>query len=129
MDTTATLEYARRSARYVSEKPYSIHHTVAGWEGNTTRSNYEGHRVDNIPILDIRTREDRLSFDSHGFTVLPFETTLRYEGFASPKSIREVYAPELASCVLNYFSAAKVHILDLEVVSAIGCFEQMLSCV
>ena len=118
MDTIATLEFAKRSTRYTSEKPYTINYTVAGWEGAVPRSNYEGHKVHDIPILDIRARKSSFSFDSHGFAIVPFETSLQYEDFANREFITEVYGPELAACLLDYFGAAKVHVLDVEVVFA-----------
>lgn len=112
---TAPLLFTERGQEFEQEKPYTVHHSVLGWEGNVPRTNLRSTEAVAVAIKDLRGRESQFSFRKNGFAVLEMDSKLAYEDFEDRTKVEEVYCQELASSLLAYFNAQAVQFSDIEV--------------
>ncbi|MCJ1395218.1 hypothetical protein MMC18_008101 [Xylographa bjoerkii] len=106
-----TVYYCAPHALYQKVKPYLIDYEI---EGGFPRTNIipEAHQ---IMLQDIRGREDSFDFESSGFGVAEMQTSMSYDDFRHPDTVRDVYCQEVASCLLQYTDAAAVQVFDFAV--------------
>ncbi len=120
MDTFGSLRFLNPLVEYKTQKPYSIDYRIQSWESNIPRSNYKSLAIDQIPITDIRGKEDQFTFNKNGFAIIELDSAMQYEDFDDPGKIDALYCEEIASCLLRYFpNAAAVQIYDVEVSSKV----------
>ncbi len=68
---------------------------------------YESHEV---PIRDLRGREDEARLDVHGFQVIAIDAAV--EAFAAPEAVRAEYYPAVSELVRETVAAREVHVFD-----------------
>jgi hypothetical protein len=113
-DILATLYYLRRDNLWQYVKPYSLEFET----DEIPRSNFKTQKVEDIPIEDVRGKEDKFSFSKKGWAVLEMESAMTYEDFQDSDKIDNIYCHELSLLILEYMKpmmASSVQIFDTAV--------------
>lgn len=99
---TAEITYALRTGEKLVNESYGPNNIRRRHEGS-----YERHAV---PIHDGRAVRDRLSLDTHGFTLVDHPTAVR--DFFDLEQLRTIYYPEAMALVKALSGASRVHLFD-----------------
>jgi hypothetical protein len=107
LDTTSSLQFViRDDALYQKQKPYVLRYQSE----DIPQSNIRLETVDNVPILQMRTR--KFSLDQNGFQLLNFNSSLHYTEFEDISLIETVYFREIREIVRTTVKAQDVFIFD-----------------
>jgi hypothetical protein len=104
-----SMYFLRKEDRYKTEKPYSLRFVPP--EG-FPRSNILLEKHEDMSIEDVRPTVDELSFEEHGFKILPINTPMNYGDFDDEQKIIDVYLREVANSVRDALGAVHVHIFE-----------------
>ena len=106
---TTSMYFLKPQELYLTEKPYSLRFVPP--EG-FPRSNIALERHEDLHITDIRPKVNELSFEKHGFAVMPLETQMTYDDFDDEDKIVDVYLLEVANKLRDRLGAKHVHIFE-----------------
>jgi hypothetical protein len=107
-DVQASLYFIANHPMYHDEKPYILKYTPE----TTPISNYITQKVDNISIKDLRSIENKFTFERNGFAVLNLDSAMAYEDFQDEQKILGKYFSEVADALLEYTHGVSVHLFD-----------------
>lgn len=114
-DLLATLYFLRRDELYRKVKPYNLEFP----SDDLPISNLKTHKVDRLPVKDLRGIEHAFTFDRNGFAVLNLKSAMTYEDFDDPEKVENTYCQELGVCLLQYMHATAVQVFDAQVAKII----------
>lgn len=103
----ASLHFLKKSPLYEEEKPYAFRYELT--TDDVPQSNMEMEKIDCVPIINMRTIQDKLSLEVNGFEVVEIESKLSYEDFFDPSKI-EIYFRELERLLQLRLGASKVEV-------------------
>jgi hypothetical protein len=112
VDVVTTFPFIKKCELYKTVKPYGADF----YTDSIPRSNLRTHRVDGVKVTDMRGLDTPFTYEANGFEVLPFKTSLPYEGFAYQDKVEEIYCQELGAFLLKHFKASAVQIFEAQVV-------------
>lgn len=94
---------------YATEKPYSLRFVPP--EG-FARSNIALEKHDDVEIRDVRPNVKTLSYQEHGFQIMPLKTSMSYDDFDDEAKLVNVYLREVANALRDELGAKHVHIFE-----------------
>ena len=105
--TKASLSFLRPGSWPKGERPYELLYIPTD---GTPLINYERLQVEDIPIYDMRPRQDDLSLDRDGFIVGNLRSKLDYEDFHDEELLKTVFADELRTYLQELLGARALFI-------------------
>ena len=113
MDIHSPIHFLKRSEVYDHEKPWGLHYSYSDWPLGVERGNFIcDERI--VTVDDLRGKEHMFTFEKHGFAVIEMESSMSYDDFNNPNTIREIYCKELSACLIDYLGATTVQIFDTQ---------------
>jgi len=104
-----SMHFLKKQKKYKTEKPYSLRFVPPP---GFPRSNIVLEKHDDIIIEDARPNVSRLSFEEHGFEIMPLNTSMSYKDFEVEDLIKEFYLREVADTLRDRLGAKHVHIFE-----------------
>ena len=104
---SATLYYLKRHPRWAIEKPYTLFADVSKIEGALS-TNIVKEAVEQVPIVNVRSRKHDLSLDVNGFEVISSSDGFSAGSFEDPKWVEDVYYPSVCNMVKERLGAKDV---------------------
>ena len=104
-----TLYFLPRDPLYEVEKPYAIQYEP---HGDIPLTNVKQNTVSRVSVHDVRARMDTLSLETDGFTVCSIESKMRYEDFARPETVTDIYLTEIQNLLHDTLGTQNVAILE-----------------
>ena len=94
---------------YEIEKPYAIQYEP---HGDIPLTNVKQNVVSRVSVHDVRVEMDTLSLETDGFRVSSIESKMRYEDFAQPETVTDVYLTEIRKLLYDTLGTRNVTILE-----------------
>ncbi|KAF5683076.1 methyltransferase like protein [Fusarium denticulatum] len=106
-DVRSSIWFLEEKDLYATVKPYSLAFTP---ETGIPRENITRHEVE-VPISDIRTAKDTLTFDKNGFTIIDLPEQDRDFDWADETLVKESHYPNVIKSVEAAFQGSRCVIL------------------
>lgn len=105
------LGFLARLELYRSVKPYGLRFRPPG---DLPQTNVQGH-FQAVRVQDARLLDDDASFRTRGFCRTPFSTTMTYDEFDDPLTVKDKYCSELAAAIRGFLDVRHVRVIDYSV--------------
>ena len=104
----ASIWFLQRDKLYETEKPYHIKFKP---HGDIPVSNITHCRVD-VPVRDLRPLQNDLTLEEDGMMVQHLDTKMKYEGYANPIVVQQLYLKELHHLIQDALGVKNVAIME-----------------
>ena len=105
----ASLWFLEEAEIYRTVKPYRLRFTSPN--PSVPRSNAAFHKVDDIPIYDVR-RFGPIDYERTGIGFIELDSPLTYDDCEDRSRVEELYLKELKPVLCKFFGTPHVVILD-----------------
>ncbi|KAH6624108.1 hypothetical protein B0J18DRAFT_444372 [Chaetomium sp. MPI-SDFR-AT-0129] len=113
----ADLGFLARLNLYEEVKPYGLRFPPPQ---GLAQSNIEGH-TQSVNVQNGRLQDQKFSFDSRGFCLAPFSTSMKYTDFDEPLMVKDVYCAEVAEAVKAGVAGARhTRVIDFSASNYLG---------
>ncbi|OAA53931.1 hypothetical protein SPI_09138 [Niveomyces insectorum RCEF 264] len=112
---SAQLDFIKPLDIYTKEKPYQLFLAKPKSRQDVDLTNVEVDTVPNIPLHDVRGREDDFRIDEHGFQYIKHDQTFR--AFDDPQRVNDEFLPQVVKVIKDHIPCAeRVHVYDWRVI-------------
>jgi hypothetical protein len=107
-DVLATMHFLSKDKVY----GYNITPTPESVPALLEQSSRKIEQKTDIPVHDLRGKENQFTFTENGIAILQMKSILCYGDFKNKTLIEKVYCEEVALCLQKYMNADSVYVFD-----------------
>lgn len=108
-DVTTSVCCLDKLELYNTVKPYELRFFPPS---DFPRTNLKYTKYEGIEVEDMRGREDELSVEKNGYTLMKIDVPMEAEDFSDRDKLRSIYLPLVAERLKEHLGASRVQVHD-----------------